>query len=76
MARALDDIEQDIRGLSARERSLLLKSLIKELDSPADPDAEQAWLQESERRLAEIKSGAAATVSGDSVISEARARLK
>jgi putative addiction module component (TIGR02574 family) len=76
MARTLTDIERDIRALSARERARLLKNLINELDAPADPDAEQAWLEESERRLAEIESGTAKTVPGPEVLREARSRLK
>ncbi|HEY4646471.1 MAG TPA: addiction module protein [Steroidobacteraceae bacterium] len=76
MARTLTDIERDIRALSARERARLLKDLISDLDAPADPDAEQAWLEESERRLAEIESGTAKTVPGPEVLKEARSRLK
>ncbi len=76
MARALAEIERDIRALSARERAQLLKALISDLDAPADPDAAQAWLEESERRLGEIESGAAKTVPGADVLKEARSRLK
>lgn len=76
MARTLVDIERDIRELSARERARLLKALISDLDAPADPDADEAWLKESERRLAEIESGAAKTTPGTEVLKEARSRLK
>ena len=76
MARALADIEQEIRALSAGERNRLLRSLINELDAPADPDAQSAWLQESERRLGEIEAGTATTFPGALVIREARSRLK
>ena len=76
MSRALADIERDIRALSDDDRAQLLKALINELDGPPDADAEQAWLEESERRLAEIESRAATTVPGDSVLKEARSRLK
>ena len=57
MARALADIEQEIRALSLGERNQLLQSLICDLDAQADPDAEQAWLKESERRLGQIEAG-------------------
>ena len=76
MSRALPEIERDIRALSDDDRAQLLKALINDLDAPADPDAERAWLKESERRLGEIESGAAKTVSGESVLKEARSRLK
>ncbi|MGQ0834149.1 MAG: addiction module protein [Gammaproteobacteria bacterium] len=76
MARALAEIERDIRALSSRERAQLLKALISGLDAPADPDADRAWLEESERRLAQIESGKAKTVPGTEVLKEARSRLK
>jgi hypothetical protein len=44
--------------------------------APADPDAEQAWLKESERRLSQIEAGTATTIPGIAVLREARARLK
>jgi putative addiction module component (TIGR02574 family) len=76
MARALAEIERDIRALSARERAQLLKALINDLDAPADPDADRSWVEESERRLAEIESGSAKTSPGKDVLKEARSRLK
>ena len=76
MARALAEIERDVQQLSAADRSLLLKSLIHSLDAPVDPDAETAWLIESERRLDQIESGSVQTYSGRAVIEEARSRLK
>ena len=76
MARRLADIERDIRALSTRERAQLLKALISDLDAPADPDAERAWVEESNRRLSEIESGTAKTSPGADVLKEARSRLK
>jgi len=76
VARVLADLENEIKALSPSERNLLLKSLISDMDAPADPDATQAWLVESERRLAQIKAGTAKTFPGDAVIREARSLLK
>ena len=76
MARTLREIERDIRALSARERARLLKALISDLDAPADPDAERAWVAEAERRLAEIECGTVETIPGSEVLKEARSRLK
>ncbi len=76
MARAIADIERDIQELPARERAKLLRSLIADLDAPAEADSERAWLEESERRLAEIENGNARTVPGRNVLDEARSRLK
>ena len=49
MARAIADIEKDIRALSADEKRELLRSLLRDLDGPADADVEKAWLVESQR---------------------------
>jgi putative addiction module component (TIGR02574 family) len=76
MSRAFSEIERDIRALSDDERARLLKTLINDLDGPADADSDQAWLEESERRLEELDVGVADAVSGASVLKDARARLK
>lgn len=76
MARTIADIERDIQQLSARERAKLLRTLIADLDAPSEPDVERAWLEESERRLAEIESGTTKTIPGRQVLDEARSRLK
>ena len=44
MARTIAKIEEEIRSLSTAEKTELLRSLIAELDAPADPDVEHAWL--------------------------------
>ena len=49
MARAIADIQKDIRALASDERAELLRALIAELDAPADADAEKAWLAEALR---------------------------
>ena len=50
MAHAVEKIEEEIRSLSAAEKVELLRSLIAELDAPADAEVERAWLEESQRR--------------------------
>jgi putative addiction module component (TIGR02574 family) len=81
MARAVADIERDIRQLTERDREQLLRSLIDQLDGPADTgpfdtDVDQAWLTESQRRLTEIEQGKAKTVPGPQVLEEARKLIK
>jgi hypothetical protein len=53
MARPIEDIEKDIRALSEDEKRDLLRALIDELDSPADPHVEKAWLKAAQRRYCE-----------------------
>jgi hypothetical protein len=57
MARAVNDIQQDIRGLSRDEKVDLIRSLIAELDAPADANVERAWLETSQRRYRELVEG-------------------
>ena len=76
MARAIADIERDVAELSAAERVKLLRSLIADLDAPAEDNVEDAWVQEAQRRFAEIDAGTAETIPGQQVLDEARSRLK
>lgn len=75
MARAIADIEKDIRALSADERRELLRGLISELDTPADPDVERAWLEEAQRRYRELAEGRVEGVPGRLVFERLRSCL-
>jgi putative addiction module component (TIGR02574 family) len=48
--------------LSDQERAALAGLLIESLESEVDPDVEEAWRVEIERRLAELDSGTVKTV--------------
>jgi putative addiction module component (TIGR02574 family) len=76
MARSLDRIEEDIRSLSKAEKEALLRVLWEELDGPADPDVEAAWLQEVSRRSEEFDSGAVQSVPADEVFARLRGQIK
>ena len=75
MARAIADIEKDIRALSADEKRELLRSLLRDLDGPADADVEKAWLVESQRRYRELVDGSVKGVPGQLVFERLRSRL-
>jgi putative addiction module component (TIGR02574 family) len=53
--------------LSEEERATLAGLLIESLESDVDPDVEEAWRQEIERRVAELDSGTAQTVPWETV---------
>lgn len=72
MARAVTDIEQDIRGLSREEKVDLIRSLIAELDAPADANVERAWLETSQRRYRELVEGKVSGVPGPLVLKRLR----
>jgi len=76
MARPLSQIEKEVRSLSTAEKEALLRVLWEELDGPADPEVEAAWLREVSRRSAEIDSGAVQTVPADEVFSRLHSQLK
>ena len=75
MARAIADIENDIRALTPEERRQLLRTLISELDGPADRNVEKAWLAEVQRRYRELVEGTVTPIPGHLVFRRLRARL-
>lgn len=76
MARAISDIEREVRGLDRSQQERLLRALLEELDGPADADADRAWLEEVERRSREFDAGLVRTIPADEVFERVRARLK
>ena len=76
MARTIEKIEEEIRSLSAAEKAELLRSLITELDVPADADVEQAWLEEAQRRHRELVEGKVKGIPGERVFENLRSRLR
>jgi putative addiction module component (TIGR02574 family) len=76
VAAVLKEIEAKIRSLTPEERTELLRSLIADLDGPADPDAERAWMEVAKRRQQEIRAGKVKTVPGETVFEKVSARLK
>ena len=75
MAKAIKEIEQDIRALSAEDKVELLRTLISELDTPADPNVERAWLETAQRRYRELVEGGVKGIPGPLVFERLRERL-
>ncbi len=76
MARAVSEIEREIRGLERGDQEQLLRALLEELNGPPDPNVERAWLEEAQRRSHELDTGAVDTIPADEVIAKARDLLK
>lgn len=74
MSTNLDILEAEVLLLPPVERSHLLERLITSLDS--DPEVEEAWEREADRRDAELESGSTLAVSGQEAIARLRARLQ
>ena len=76
MAKLARELESQALKLSRRERARLAQRLISSLDQEVDADAEQLWLAEAERRLADLKSGKVAAIPAERVIRKVRAALR
>lgn len=76
MSNVVAEIEEKIRSLSAEAKTELVRSLIADLDGPAESDVERAWLEEAQRRYREVSSGQVAAVPGEQAFKNLHARLK
>jgi putative addiction module component (TIGR02574 family) len=61
------DLLQKALSLSEEERADLACSLMDSLDTLVDADAETAWAEEIERRVADLESGKVKTVPWENV---------
>jgi hypothetical protein len=69
----LELLVAEVLRLAPVERSHLLARLIASLDS--DPEFEEAWEREADRREVELESGSIVEVPGQEAIARLRARL-
>ncbi len=70
----LEILEAEVLQLIPADRSHLLERLIASLDS--DPEIEESWEREADRREAELQSGSIAAVPGKEAIARLRAKLR
>ena len=68
MARPIEQIKAEALKLPPSERADLAEALISSLDE--DAEIEQAWREEIERRLGELRAGSVSTVPADEVFRE------
>jgi putative addiction module component (TIGR02574 family) len=76
MASPLEKIQEEIRALSTSEKEELLRSLWEELDGPADPEVDAAWLEEARRRDLELDQGLVESIPAEEVFRRLRSTLK
>ena len=62
---AFEKFEKQARALSLEEKATLAPILIEELDTTIDPNAEQLWLEEAQRRYDAFLRGDLEARSGD-----------
>ena len=70
----IEVLEAEVLSLSSAERARLLERLIASLD--ADPEIEEAWVAEAQRREGQINRGSTAAVPGDEAMARLRARFR
>jgi putative addiction module component (TIGR02574 family) len=76
MANPAETLEAKALALPPEARARLAEKLISSLERETDPDAESLWLQEAERRLSELDSGASVAVGAEQVIQKARSAIR
>lgn len=74
MSNTLEALEAEVLKLTPADRSHLLERLIASLD--LDPEIEDAWEREADRREAELESGSVTAVPGPEAVARLRARLR
>jgi putative addiction module component (TIGR02574 family) len=74
MSIPVEVLEVEVLNLPPAERSRLLDRLLASLDP--NPEWEEAWAQEVDRREAEIESGRARWLPGEEVVARLRAKFK
>ena len=71
-----NEIEVAALNLQPRSRAKLAEKLLRSLDALSDSEVEAMWIEEAERRNAELDTGAEQTVPAEEVLRDARSRLR
>ena len=74
MPETLEILEAQALELAPSDRARLIERLIASLD--ADPEVEDAWALEVERRNAEIESGAVTLLSGPETLAKLKTEFQ
>jgi len=74
MSITVEELETEALSLPNTQRARLVEKLIASLD--AEPDIENAWAEEVERRHAEIESGAVSLLPGAETLARLRAAFQ
>jgi putative addiction module component (TIGR02574 family) len=74
MSSTVEALEAEALQLSATERARLIERLIASLD--IDPEIEDAWAAEVERRNAEIENGTVSLIPGPEAVANLKAEFR
>jgi putative addiction module component (TIGR02574 family) len=75
MASETRKIEEQAQELSSKDRARLALKLIESLDQGVDEDADELWLDEAERRLADYDAARTEARPADEVLDEIEKKL-
>jgi hypothetical protein len=76
MSSTLEECRQQAKHLSLRERAILIKTLIEDLDDLDERNLEQLWIKECSRRFQEFKAGNIEARPGADVFGDVRNKLQ
>jgi putative addiction module component (TIGR02574 family) len=62
-------IEQEVLSLTVQDRIELIDRLIESLNIPGNPDVEDLWAEEGEKRFSDLESGSSTLIPGSRVFS-------
>jgi hypothetical protein len=72
----LKEIEKSALSLNKKDKVRLADKLLQSIHGKIDPEIEQSWIDEVQKRKESLKSGDASLHSASKVLDEARKRLK
>ena len=76
MKRSAAQVLKDAQELPERDRVRLIEKLLESWEVPADPQDDESYLAELDRRTKEIETGKAKVISWDKVKKQARASAR
>ncbi len=76
MNTTLEQIAREALQLAPAQRADLVDFLVESLDSTYPDETQHLWIDEANRRLAEVRSGKVETIPGEEVLAEARRLAK
>lgn len=76
MTALAEKIYNEVLDLPNDERMSLIDKLLHVISVPTATDIEKAWLEESHKRLADIRAGKTRTIPGETVFEEINERFR
>lgn len=72
----IKEIEDSALNLDQKNKARLADKLLQSIHGKVDPEIEEAWIDEVQKRKESLESGQASLHSAENVLKDARERLK